>query len=349
MQTGASELETSSRRIAGSSVDMRRASILEAMVSVVCEQGFAGASVARVCGRAGVSRRSFYDLFDCRRDCFLAVLDEGCRRVEALISSAFKGAEDWRDGVRSALAALLSFFDAHPQLARVWLIESQTAGRWALERREHNIQAVTRLIVQRWPLPRGVQIHPLANVAVIGSLLAIIQSHILENHREPLITLLGPLVGLAAAPYLDRPAANNEMRRATALAQQILASHAGRAQPVSDPGNPGELTVPAMLRDPRAHRARACLYYVAQHPGASNRQVADGIGITRHDQISRLLTRLAQKELLTKQRQAPGHSNAWTVTHCGARILLAMDAYTGDTSGHAMDLSHILTNTCPRA
>jgi AcrR family transcriptional regulator len=41
-------------------------------------------SVARVTGRAGVSRRTFYDLFEDREDCFLAAFEEALARASVL-------------------------------------------------------------------------------------------------------------------------------------------------------------------------------------------------------------------------------------------------------------------------
>src|SRR5580698_8129155 len=134
---------------------MRRARILDAMVSVVWEEGFAAASVTRVCARAGVSRASFYATFDSREDCFLAVIDEAYRQASRLIAGAFARHQCWREGVRAALVELLSFFDAHPRLAQVWLVESLAAGSWALERRERHLAALTQSIIARWRPPPG--------------------------------------------------------------------------------------------------------------------------------------------------------------------------------------------------
>jgi AcrR family transcriptional regulator len=43
--------------------EIQRGRLLAAAVDVVAEHGYGGMSVARVTGRAGVSRRTFYDLF----------------------------------------------------------------------------------------------------------------------------------------------------------------------------------------------------------------------------------------------------------------------------------------------
>jgi hypothetical protein len=86
----------------------------------------------------------------------------------------------------------------------------------------------------------------------------------------------------------------------------------------------GLTQVPASLRDPRAHRARKCLLYLAEHPGASNRRIATAIGITRHDQISTLLSRLARGGLVVNQGRRPGLANAWSLSIDGQRVARAL-------------------------
>lgn len=88
------------------------------MVEVVAERGFARATVKSVTARAGVSSRTFYERFDGLEDCFAAVIDLGVERARGLIMEAFAREDDWRDGVRAALASLLVFFDSEPLLAR---------------------------------------------------------------------------------------------------------------------------------------------------------------------------------------------------------------------------------------
>ena len=101
----------------------QRARILEAMVTLVGERGFAAASVGLVTATAKVSSRTFYERFDSLQDCFLALIDEEADRTGALVRRAFARERDWRDGLRAALASLLVFLDSEPLVARVWLVE----------------------------------------------------------------------------------------------------------------------------------------------------------------------------------------------------------------------------------
>src|SRR5436190_2182446 len=54
----------------------QRARLLRAMAEVAAEKGYANTVVADVIARAGVSRRTFYELFRDKQDCFLAAYAE---------------------------------------------------------------------------------------------------------------------------------------------------------------------------------------------------------------------------------------------------------------------------------
>ena len=59
--------------------EIQRSRMLAAAVDAVEEVGYARMTVAQVIARARVSRKTFYDVFEDREDCFLAVFDAGRR------------------------------------------------------------------------------------------------------------------------------------------------------------------------------------------------------------------------------------------------------------------------------
>jgi AcrR family transcriptional regulator len=276
--------------------------------------------VTAICARAKVSRDTFYATFESRQDCFLAMMEDGLRRVSDLIERSFATHEHWIDGVRAALAELLSLFDTEPSLARVWVIETLGAGAWALERRERHLAALTEAIVAHWRPPPGAAAHPFAAEAVMSSVLAIVHSHLVSGRPEPLISLLGPLMGVACAPYVHRQVAREQVERCQVLAERALAHGPYPRQAVA-----GAAELPDSLRDPRAHRMRRCLAYVTEHPGSSNRQIAAAIGIASHTQASALLTRMARMGLLDKQQGSPGRPNAWSLSERGRQVARALE------------------------
>ena len=60
----------------GGVAEIQRARMIAALVEVAGERGVGGVTVGRIVGRSGVSRRTFYELFADREDCFLAAFDQ---------------------------------------------------------------------------------------------------------------------------------------------------------------------------------------------------------------------------------------------------------------------------------
>src|SRR3977135_679977 len=87
--------------------EIQRARVLAAMTEVAAERGAANVSVGHVVARSGVSRRTFYELFDDREDCFLAAFDDTLEHVAASVIAAYEAPGAWRTKIRAALTALL--------------------------------------------------------------------------------------------------------------------------------------------------------------------------------------------------------------------------------------------------
>jgi len=304
-----------------------RGRIVRAMVEITGEGGFEGASVRLVAARAGVSSRTFYEHFESPQDCFAAVLDLALEQAGALMLPAFARERRWQDGARDALASLLVFFDSEPQLTRVWFVEAMAAGSWAFQRRQQIAARLRTTIVEYWEGVGDEPIDPQLAIGLMASVLGLIQTHLANEEPAPLIELLGPLMGLVTAPFMDRRDAAREVQRADELARDIQAGRSERwSRPAgsSDADVNGEVVplgdLPAILGNPTAWRARECLLFLADHPGASNREVALGIGVSHQSQISRLLGFLTADELVSKRSEGIGKRNAWRLTARGEAV-----------------------------
>jgi AcrR family transcriptional regulator len=286
------------------------------MAEAAAEQGYAGATVRLVAARAGVSRRTFYACFESREACFLALLDLGADRAGELVTSAFAREKTWEDGVRSALASVLGFLDSEPVLARAWLVEPLSAGSRALQRRERNLAALRTRIVSSWPTDDVSSLPPVAAESAIVSVAGLVHGHVAASWSRPLTDLLGPLMGFLAAQYLPPDAVAFEIERGEELAQLVRVSTADTTL--------GQVAIPSVLRNPNAHRARTCLLFLAEHPQASNREIASGIGVAHDSQVSKLLSSLLDAQLVSKHSKGVGKRNAWWLTAAGqesARML----------------------------
>ena len=125
---------------------MQRSRLLTAAVSAVGEYGWEGASIERITQRAGVSRRTFYDLFRTARSaCSQSwrAWSHGSRRDHRAAELA---GFSWSERVRGGLWVILCFFDREPGLARVCIVESRRGDRDRASYRQRIIEAWPRLL-----------------------------------------------------------------------------------------------------------------------------------------------------------------------------------------------------------
>ena len=115
--------------------EIQRARILAAIVELVAERGVSGATIARIVAGSGVSRRTFYELFKDREDCFVAAFEMAVERASRYVRDVYDPQAGWAVRIRVSLIALLSFLDAEPFMARLLIVESLGAGPRALQRR----------------------------------------------------------------------------------------------------------------------------------------------------------------------------------------------------------------------
>src|ERR1700730_10069085 len=116
----------------GQVTEIQRSRMLAAAVDAVEEVGYARMTVAQVISRARVSRKTFYDVFADREDCFLSAFEQALSQASLLARDAYDREDSWCDGVRSGLARLLALMDAQPSLAKLCVVEALGAGERVL-------------------------------------------------------------------------------------------------------------------------------------------------------------------------------------------------------------------------
>ena len=294
------------------------------MVEVDTERGAANVTVAHIVDRAGVSRRTFYELFSDREDCFLAAFDEGVARVSRHVLDAYDAAARWEVRVRMALTALLDFLDVERGVGQLLVVGSLGAGPSALERRKHVLARMVSFIDEGRTeagtgasARRRVELPSLTAEGIVGGVLSVLHARLLDFEDESLLELTGPLMSMIVLPYLGTAAARRE------LARPVIVQERMRKPVPADP-----------LRDVGmrlTYRTVRVLMAVAANPSSSNRELGLASGIGDQGQISKLLTRLGKLGLIvnTDAGQARGAPNAWVLTPKGTQIEQAIGHGTG--------------------
>jgi AcrR family transcriptional regulator len=188
----------------------QRARMLDAMVQSVAEKGYARVAVADVVERAGVSRKTFYEQFANKEECFLAAYDDGVDRLLAAIDAALATlAPDWLAAARRAVEVYLDAMAASPAFARAFLIEALGAGPVALARRRAvqdrfaaQLEAVHRRA--RADIPEIPEVPPHTFQAVVGAVNELVTAHVLERGADTLPELTDAILDVHLALLVGR-------------------------------------------------------------------------------------------------------------------------------------------------
>lgn len=115
----------------------QRVRVLAAVAATMAERGYTATTVADVIAAAGVSRETFYQLFDNKLDAFMAAFDLVADVVtDALEPSGAPGTvEAPEETLQRLIGAYLDLIAAAPEWARLFLVEVAAAGPDALVRR----------------------------------------------------------------------------------------------------------------------------------------------------------------------------------------------------------------------
>jgi AcrR family transcriptional regulator len=122
--------------------------LLEAMAHVAASQGLAAASIAAVVAEAGVSKRTFYEHFTGKDDCFLALYRAASRSALRTLREAVDATKPWQQQVEHALAAYLAHLAAGPQVVRMLFIEIHHLGPAGAQARREVMQALADFMLE---------------------------------------------------------------------------------------------------------------------------------------------------------------------------------------------------------
>ncbi len=185
----------------------QRARMLDGITRAVADKGYARVTVGDVVSEAGVSRRTFYEQFKDKEDCFLAAYATG---TEALIkdmvaASIGMGADaDWREVLTVAIDTYVGGLAADPEFAKTFLVDVLGAGHAAVELRVKVYEQFVQqyVILARRAARQDSAIGDVPEVylrALVGGIGELVQQHLLTKDAKTLPELAPVLVQLVTA------------------------------------------------------------------------------------------------------------------------------------------------------
>jgi AcrR family transcriptional regulator len=190
----------------------QRARILAAMTEAVGENGYRDAHVADVIARAGVSRKTFYEHFEDKEDCFVATYEQALGRLLTVTLEAFEAQDAWVDRLRAALTALLNALAHDPHTARICFVEVMAAGPKAVAHRNEAMRAFT-YIYDAGRKETDRDLPPFTGLSMIGGLSEILYREIVAGATAELPQLVPELMYMTVLPYHGPDTAAQELQR----------------------------------------------------------------------------------------------------------------------------------------
>jgi AcrR family transcriptional regulator len=183
----------------------QRERLIAGLAEAVAEHGYAGTTIAHIARHAAVSRRTFYEHFGSKDECFAAAFETVMEELRGRIARGFEQAGDWPGAIRAGIAEMLAFLVAEPALARLCMVESLVAGPVVVERYDAAIQGfVPYFRAGRDGLPPETleNLSPTTEDALAGGMASLISRRIMAGREDELEDLLPALVEFVLTPYL---------------------------------------------------------------------------------------------------------------------------------------------------
>jgi AcrR family transcriptional regulator len=193
--------------------ESQRTRILAGMAAAVAEHGYAQTSIADVIERAGVSRKTFYQQFDGKDECFAVAYGVEMDRLLEITLSAFEAeGPPWSRRLRGALMALCGALAANPPAARLCFVEVHGAGPVTAARRREALRVLLPLFeAAPSDLLEGLPFAESLRMGRIGDLLEMLHREIAAGEGAGLPRLVPQLTYLMALPFLGPERAAREL------------------------------------------------------------------------------------------------------------------------------------------
>lgn len=183
-----------------------RQRLLDGLASAIEANGYRTTTVADIVRAARTSRRTFYEHFDSKEACFVALLTDANRDMILQISAAVDQRARWTTQVRQAVAAWIACTESRPAITLSWIRDVPSLGTAARELQRDVMAALVTMIqtlcdTEEW---RSVRTEPVSDqlaLMLLGGLRELSATIVENGHRvgdmtevavRAAIALLGP-------------------------------------------------------------------------------------------------------------------------------------------------------------
>lgn len=181
--------------------DFRRR-LLDGLAACIEERGYRDTTVADIVRCARTSKRTFYDHFSTKEECFVELLTANNEDLVDAVRAAVDPEAAWQDQVRQAVAAYVDIIDANPAVTLSWIRELPALGQAARPMLRRGFSRLAAMIVELTAGPgfRRAGLAPLspgAAVILVGGLRELTAQTVEDG--APAAAILEPAVAASIA------------------------------------------------------------------------------------------------------------------------------------------------------
>jgi AcrR family transcriptional regulator len=170
-------------------VDPFRQRLLDGLAAAIDERGYRASTVADIVRHARTSKRTFYDQFASKEQCFHELLHASVELLGERISAAVDPKADWQNQIRQAVEAYVEHIESTPALTLAWIRELPSLDAAARPSQRRNTQLPTNLLVtlSDTPAMRSADLMPLTEakaVILVGGLREL-TAQVVEDEHSP--------------------------------------------------------------------------------------------------------------------------------------------------------------------
>ena len=194
----------------------QRERLIAGLAEAIAENGYSGTTIAHITRAAAVSRRTFYEHFSSKDECFVAAYEAVMGELRERVSEAFDEQEEWPQAIKAGIGAMLEFLASEPNLARLCMVEALVAGPVVVERYDAAIQSFVPYFKEgrKGRSPEVLsRLSPTTEEALVGGMVSLISRRIIAGKTAQLEKLLPDLVEFTLTPYLGSAEASKVAKK----------------------------------------------------------------------------------------------------------------------------------------
>lgn len=185
-----------------------RSRLLAGLAASIDERGYRDSTVADIVRHARTSKRTFYDQFSTKEECFAELLMDNSAQIVANIRAAVDPSAPWHAQIRQAVVAYVDTIEASTAITLSWIRELPALGESARPTLRRGFGGLVAMIVDLTANDgfRDAGIEPVSRagaVILVGGLRELTAQTMEDGH--PVRTIVEPAVAASLAMLGPKP------------------------------------------------------------------------------------------------------------------------------------------------